>query len=576
VSARGSAELVITGRIATLSGDDGFGWQRGIAMADGRVIAVGDAADLEPLVGPGTTRWRLTDDMLVVPGITDAHLHLMSLVLAERHVDLTGANLDEALERIGARHREMAAAGDPDGWLLGHGWSLHSFGRWPDAALLESVAPNRPVALYAHDHHTRWVSRRALELAGVDPAFVDPDGGLIRRDADGTPTGILHEVASVLVDPAIPNPSPDELAAGLERVSATLHRLGLTGCHDPGELTSDADIERGPVFYRAIAASGRLPLRVHSSVRAPQLERATELGLSSGQGIEPEPGLDERSARRAERYRMGWLKLFADGSLGSRSAALLAPYTDAGVNPPTGGPTGMVLTDAAELAELLGRAAKAGISGQVHAIGDAAVRTALDVFDASSAVAQRANQPSPLMPRIEHAQLIDPADMPRFGALGIAASVQPVHLRSDADPARAAWGARTANTFPLRALIDGGALIPIGTDAPVEPPDPWPGLAVAVARRDPFHPDDQQTGAHHAITLARALRAACLDPALVAGAEQELGRLMPGYRADLIVVSASAWREPFEPAEFASIRPLATLLDGEVVHRSGEFDPFEG
>ena len=519
MSAGARADLVITGRVATLAGDDGFGWQDGIAIDNGHVVAVGDAEQLEPLIGPATEHWRLGADQLVMPGITDAHLHLMSLVVAERQVDLNAMSLVQALEAIAARHRELLAAGNLDGWLLGHGWSLHSLGGWPDSEALEFAAPNRKIALYAHDHHTRWVSRRALELAGVGMTTVDPAGGLIRRDEDGRPTGILHEVAAVLVDHVIPSPTTDDLAAGLQRVAAQLAALGVTGCHDPGELTSDTSLARGPLFYRALAGEGQLPLRVHSSVRSQQLDRAIELGLVSGEG--------------AGRYRMGWLKLFADGSLGSRSAALLAPYEDASVNPPTGGLTGMILTDAKEMTELLTRAAAAGITGQVHAIGDGAVRTVLDVFAATPIPSARPQR------RIEHAQLIDPSDTARFGALGVAASVQPVHLRSDAEPARVAWGARAENTFPLRALVDGGALIPIGTDAPVEPVDPWPGIAVAVARRDPFKPDDELTGAHNAISLARAVRAACLDPTLVAG-ESSLGRLMPGYRADLLVVPAEA------------------------------------
>jgi predicted amidohydrolase YtcJ len=265
---------------------------------------------------------------------------------------------------------------------------------------------------------------------------------------------------------------------------------------------------------------------------------------------------------------MGWLKLFADGSLGTRSAALLAPYHDAHAHPPTGGPSGMVLMDAQELSELLRRAAAAGIVGQVHAIGDRAVRRVLYVYESLP-------RPAGLqMRRIEHAQLVEPADAPRFGALAVAASVQPVHLRSDARPAREAWGERAENTFPLKALIKGGALIPLGTDAPVEAPDPWPGIAVAVARRDPFDDDQALTGAHNAITLARAVRAACLDPQLVAG-ESGLGRLMPGSRADLLVVPAGPFEEsrPFEPAAFASMRPLATLIDGETAHRDPSFDP---
>jgi predicted amidohydrolase YtcJ len=219
----------------------------------------------------------------------------------------------------------------------------------------------------------------------------------------------------------------------------------------------------------------------------------------------------------------------------------------------------MIVTDAEELSDLLTRAADAAITGQVHAIGDAAVRMVLDVF------ATAKSHGGPLMRRVEHAQLVDPADTPRFGALAVAASVQPVHLRSDAEPARIAWRDRAENTFPLRAIADGGALIPIGTDAPVEPPDPWPGIAVAVARRDPFLPDARLTGAHNAIDLARAIRAACLDPALVGG-QADLGRLVPGCRADLIVVPSAPFREPFDAAALASVRPLATLIDGEFVY----------
>ena len=290
-------------------------------------------------------------------------------------------------------------------------------------------------------------------------------------------------------------------------------------------------------------------MRVHSSIRASELGHALELGLRSGEGI--------------GRYRMGWLKLFADGSLGSRSAALLAPYSDADERPPTGGPCGMFLESAEDIAADLGRAAAGGISGQVHAIGDAAVRAVLDVF---------AGVPrGPLPARIEHAQLIDPGDVARFGALGVAASAQPVHLRSDAAPQRVAWGERTHDSFPLAALIAGGALIPFGTDAPVEPVDPWPGIAVAAARRDPDRPEEAPTGPSQAIDLTRAVRAAVLDPAQVAR-QPELGRLVPGCRADLIVVPETGFREPFDAAALASTRPLATLLDGEVVYRKGDFE----
>ena len=538
------AERVIVGRVATLAGDSGWGWQSALAIAGGRVIGVGDESNVGALSSPATKWTRLPDDVVVLPGITDAHLHLMALVVAEAQLDLSGLDLHSALAAIADANAERLARGESDGWLLGHGWSAHALGGWPDADMLESVAPGRLVALYAHDHHSRWVSHAAIRRAGIDAARGDAAGSLVRRGSSGRPSGILHEGSAGLVDDSIPDPTRDQLEEGLRSVAARLFALGLTGCHDPGELDDNRAIKRGPLIYRDLAEEGRLPLRVHGSIRDAQLDRALELGLRSGDGI--------------GRYTTGWLKLFVDGSLGSRSAALLAPYDDAATNPPTGGPTGMVVTDADELRELLLRAGGGGIVGEVHAIGDAAVRMALDVL------AETPRVDSVLRPRIEHAQLVDPADQVRFGALGIAASVQPVHLRSDAEQQRLGWGLRSENTFPLRTFIETGALIPFGTDAPVEPPDPWPGIAVAVARRDPFDPTALPTGVDQAISVERAIRAACLDPALVAG-RADLGRLLAGCVADLIVVPAIVARDNTDIEELASVRPLATLIDGEVV-----------
>ncbi len=539
--------MIITGRVATLAGDSGWGWQTGVAIGGGRVLGVGPESELEALATSATKRWRLGEEHVVLPGITDAHLHLMALVLAETQIDLTGLNLDAALAAVAAAHNERAASGDDDGWLLGHGWSMHDLGGWPDADMLQRVAPGRPVALYAHDHHSRWVSRAAIRRADIDGLRGAAAGPLVRRDERGQPTGILHEGGAALVDVLIPDPPRDVLIAGLASVARRLASLGVTGCHDPGELNDDTLMKRGPLIYRDLAAEGKLPLRVHGSIRSPQLGRALDMGWRSGEFV--------------GRYTSGWLKLFADGALGSRSAALLEPYLDQDENPPTGGPRGMVITDADELRDLLTLAAGGGITGQVHAIGDAAVRSALDVFETLPEVG------GPLTRRIEHAQLVDPDDQPRFGRLNVAASVQPVHLRSDAVQERAAWGVRAEETFPLRALLAGGALIPFGTDAPVEPPDPWPGIAVAVARRDPLDPEAAPVGVDHAISLERAIRAACLDPALVAG-KRDLGRLLPGYVADLVVVPSEAFLQPFDARAVAQIRPVATFIDGEEVFRS--------
>ncbi|HEY7025803.1 MAG TPA: amidohydrolase [Candidatus Limnocylindrales bacterium] len=539
------AELIVSGRIATLSGESSWGWESGVAVAAGHVLAVGGRSELESLASGSTKRLLVPDGYVAMPGITDAHLHLMELVLGEAHIDLNGMNLPAALAAIAAEDQQRRMAGDDEGWLLGHGWSMHDLGGWPTAEMLERVAPGRPVALYAHDHHSRWVSQTAIRLADIDSGRGESFGDLVRTDESGRPTGVLHEAAGSLPDAVIPDPSRDMLIDWLNMVARRLAAMGVTGCHDPGLLNADPLMQRGPLFYRDLAEEGRLPLRVAASIRSSQIEHAREIGWRSGQSV--------------GRYSSGWLKLFADGSLGSRSAALLEPYLDRDINPPTGGPCGMVVTDADELIELLRQAADGGVVGQVHAIGDAAVRMVLDVFAETPAI------DSPLMRRIEHAQLVDPIDQPRFGALAVAASVQPVHLRSDAIQEREAWGIRADESFPLRTLLAGGALIPFGTDAPVEPADPWPGIAVATCRRDPFDADAAPVGADHAITLERAIRAACVDPALVAG-RHDLGRLVPGALADLIVVPDIVANEEADPAELAAVRPLATFIDGELVH----------
>jgi predicted amidohydrolase YtcJ len=565
------ADRLILGRVATLAGATGPGWAEGLAIRDGRVVATGSARELDALRGRRTEVWRPGEGRVVLPGIVDAHLHLASAALTARQPDLGGhGSRDEVLMAIGAAHERMVASGDQEGWLLGHGWSLDQLGAWPRATDLDAVAPGRPVALWSHDHHSRWVSGAALAAAGITLTTPDPAGGRIGRDASGDPDGMLSEGAATLVDRAIPDPDAERLATDLEAFAADLARLGVVGAHDPGEIVADPRMRRGPTFYRALAAAGRLPIRVVACVRDDQLEVAIAVGIRTGREVAVGPGGagDPCRDRIAARYRDGWLKLFADGALGSRSAALLAPYeADDPGGLPIGGPRGMALRSRDALADMAGQAARAGIAVQIHGIGDAAVRLDLDVLSALPRVGAAHH-------RVEHAQLVDPTDIPRFGTAGIVASVQPCHLIGDAPAARAAWGDRTAGAFPLRSLIDAGALLAFGTDAPVEPPDPWPGIAAAVTRasgdwpsdRPPFHPEQ-------ALGRWEAIRAATRGPATSLGVADE-GHLGPGTRADLIVVDAAAVDEPPGPGgALERCRPFATLIDGDVVWRDPGFDP---
>ncbi len=549
------ADRIIIGRIATLSGASGLGWVEGIAIARGRVLATGRASEVEALIGSDTTVWRLPPDLAVTPSFTDAHIHLASAALGAEQPDLTGLDRDGVMRAIAAVHEERLAAGDADSWLLGHGWTFPALGAHPDAGWLDEAAPGRPVALWAHDHHSRWLSARAIQLAGL-AARSDPPSGRIERDEDDRPTGLMYEAAASLVDASIPPATADDVDWAVGAYARTLAELGVTSVHDPGALAPDPGLRGGPVYYRQMALAGRLPLRVLASVREEQLERAIEMGFRSGRTIQG----DERG-----RYRDGWLKLFSDGALGSRTAALLAPYErDDPAGPPPGGASGMPVRSFGQLADIAGRAAAAGIASQIHAIGDAAVRTVLDVIEGL-----------PLVPgamhRVEHAQLVDPADLPRFAALDIPASVQPSHLLSDASAMRGSWGRRAATAFPLAALAGSGALLPFGSDAPVEPADPWPGLAAAVCRRGPGWPESEAFHPEQVISLDRALRAACLDGPRSAHVDDQ-GHLDVGARADLLVLPAAIFDAAPDPDRLATTRPMATLLDGEVIHHGPDID----
>jgi predicted amidohydrolase YtcJ len=540
--------LVSGGRIATLAGARGFGWVEAVGITDGRVAFAGSAIDLETRADPHTLRVEMDPDEVAIPGLSDAHLHLAEGGIALDRIDLTPTTtLDEGLARIAAAH---AALADPAAWLEGHGWHNDRWGVWPTAADLERVAPGRAVALWAHDHHALWVSPRALAIAGIDADRGDPEGGIIRRDPDGAPTGILHEAAARLVTDHVPPASAADYEASIARLARDLVRLGVVAVHDPGALSLQEGLGRAIAVYRVLDERGDLPIRVHASIRSEQLDAAAAAQLRSGDPIGPPGG----------RARFGWLKLFADGTLASRTAALLEPVEpEPGRRIPPGTERGIWLTEPAVVADFARRAADVGITTQVHAIGDRACRVTLDALEPTVGR-------SALMPRLEHVQLLHPDDRPRFAASGIAASIQPVHVRADAPIARALWGDRAETRgYPMRSLVESGAVVAFGTDAPVEPIDPWPGLSMAVTRIDGTWPAGSVPfGADERVTLEQALRAACVAPAVTA-AETDRGRLVPGQRADLAILPASALSHPIEPGgALATARPRLVMIDGEV------------
>jgi len=514
--------LVVRGRLwsgRTLEAD-------ALLVRDERIVALGSTAELRA-ASPSA---RIVDagGATVSPGLVDAHLHLVPWARARKQLELAGCtSREEALERLRAA---LGSLPDDDSPLVGRGWDEGGWEAPPDARALDALAPRRPVLLHRHDFHALWVNGAALVAAGVSKRTTDPEGGRLERGPGGELTGLVREHAVALFHALEQRAAPAVNDALLDEAASALHAEGVTGVHDFQRNHDD--------WLRMRALAGRRRLRVLQHVGPEQVEAARSLGLRAGEGD--------------AWFRTGSLKLFADGTLGSRTAALIEPYDDAPGR-------GMALLEPAAMASAVASAAAAGFSVAVHAIGDAAVRVALDAVERNHAALARV----PLPARIEHAQLVDAADLPRFGALGVAASMQPQHAATDAPVARRAWGARCRRAYPWRALLESGATLAFGSDAPVEPPAARLGLAAAVHRLGadgaPFEPAQ-------AVSLDVALRAYTESAAALAAGRLGCGRLEPGAPADLVV-----WDRDLHAAgaaELAQARPRFTALAGQIVYDS--------
>ncbi len=317
-------DLLVEGRIATLAGETGFGWVEAIGVAGGRVVAAGPRRDVDALAGASTRRLALAPDEVVLPALRDAHIHLVEAARTVNQVDLSdAATLAAGLEIIAVAHGRL-----PDGaWLEGTGWDVARWGDWPTAADLDGVVADRPAFLWSHELHQVWVNSAAMTAAGIDATTGDPPDGRIRRDERGRPTGMLHEGASKLVTRHAPEPTREWLATAIGAYCRGLLAYGIVAVHDLAQLVPDIDLTGGISIVRDLADSGRLPVRVHASIRTEALGAAIEGGLRSGAPL-----------GESERARFGWLKIFGDGSLFSRTAFLLEPWEpdDERGAPPTG------------------------------------------------------------------------------------------------------------------------------------------------------------------------------------------------------------------------------------------------
>jgi len=500
-----------------------------VLLTNGHVAGVGRADALAEL-SPAARRLDARG-ATVTPGLTDAHVHFVPWARARRQPDLHGAaSREAALDRV----RSALAAAEPgDAPLVGRGWDASGWEAQPHREALDALAPNRAVLLHSHDFHSMWVNSVALRLAEVSRATPDTPGGVFERDAEGEPTGIARENAVRAFAALEKQAGPAVTSKLLDEAASALHAAGITSVHD--FQRSDED------FARMRALTTRRRLRVLQHFGPEQMAALATARRRSGSG--------------GTWFRVGALKLFADGTLGSRTAALLAPWDDAPGS-------GMDVVAPDELARLVRWATELRMSVAIHAIGDRAVRNALDAIEGAGAAAREVSLPS----RIEHVQLLDPADLGRFAALGVVASLQPQHCVTDLEAARAAWGSRCERSYPWRTLLASGARVAFGSDAPVEPPSPWLGLHAAVTRTRPdgtpkggFFPEQR-------LTLDEALAAYTEGAAAAAGLAGKLGTLAPGAEGDVVVWDRDLSSAP--AAEILAARPAATVLAGQVVFLS--------
>lgn len=531
--------ILYNGHIRTLN--DAQPVVSALAISNGRVVAAGGDDEIRALAGVSTVQENL-NGRFVVPGMTDAHVHWQLLTNALHEVQLFNLpSKQAALDLVAARAQQLPAAS----WIMGFGWAQDDWegGQFPTAQDLDSVAPNHPVFLQSRSGHAGWANSLGLRLGGVDASTPDPAGGEIQRDPDGNPTGILFEWSAIaLVKTQAPPKTVDTLATEMKVAQNLALSLGVTGIHDfdDQECFSALQIMR---------ERGDLAIRVVKNFNQKYLNAMLETGLRRGFGD--------------DWIRIGAFKLFADGALGPHSAAMFDPYEGEPGN------LGIVIVEKEDMIEMVSRASAAGFPSTVHAIGDRAVHDVLDVFElVRGQEAARGEARNTRRHRIEHVQLIHPNDVDRLAQLDLVASMQPIHATSDYPVADKFWGARSAYSYNPRLQLDSGVTVAFGSDTPVEPLGSMRSIHAAVTRQRADGspgPDGWYPSAR--LTVDEALRGHTIGAAYAVGMDDHLGRLAPGYLADLVLLNRDMYT--VEPSELLNVEVVSTMVGG--TWRWGEY-----
>ena len=532
-----AADLIVTNaRIYTV--DDSRPVVAAMAVRDGRIAFTGSAREAMALKGSAT---RVVDlgGRTVIPGMVDAHAHLLGLGQSLRTVNLVGTrSYDEVIARVIARAKDTPAGQ----WILGRGWDQNQWGdtRFPTHDALSRAVPNHPVFLTRVDGHAGLANAAAMRAAGVTVASRDPSGGKIERTASNEPTGVFIDNATDLVERAIPSPSRDDTRLAIRAAIRESQRWGLVGLHDAGESRSTIDL------MEEMARAGEILFRLYIMVSDDSAAVAHYLARG------PQSGLYDNHL---------WIrsfKLYADGALGSRGAALLEPYSDDPNN------KGLILSAPAHIQEVATRALRAGFQVNTHAIGDRGNRVVLDVYDA----ALRANPTADHRFRVEHAQILHHDDIPRFAALGVIPSMQAVHQTSDMYWAGTRLGiGRLLGAYAWRSLLNTGIVVPNGSDFPVEAVNPLLSFHSAVARQDA---DNWPAGGWYPeqrMTREEALKSMTIWPAYAGFQEATMGSLTPGKLADFVILDRDIMTVADRDILGTSV--LATYIGGKAVYERG-------